>query len=331
MSLAKTTAELQPHFPARATLKFDDLAPILVQVEQEFLAEQILGPTLYTALETAYQADSMSAAQIALRNKVMPALVPLCFHRFAGLGNVEFDSGSWNVASSDTKAPAAQWRVRDAERAALRQGYRALDTLVSWLIENESTYSDLDDSPFFQQLKQGFIRTTQTFDRWVRIAGSGYLFHQLLPVLRTVETGPVATTFCSSSYVATILEAITDGTLTTNQKKLVELAQAAAAHLAMAEGIDQLALGLDDRGVWTFASTSTDAGGVTEAQANRLNQRRESMRETGNRYLERLRQELQAQAEADETHPYRSTDCYIDPDAEVADRYKTDGPVGGFM
>jgi hypothetical protein len=335
MPLFKTTPDLQAYYPARLTFDIDDLLPTLKQVELEYLGEQLLGEDLYAELEGQYQDDLLDPLYEELLELCRPAVAHLAVYHFTGIANVELTSGGLAVGKTDTKSPAAEWRTRDLERAVLRQGYRALDVLVNWLLKHVDELEEWQDSPLYAELNAGYLRTTQHFDGLVRIGNSGYLFRQMVPAIRRIEQGAVADTLCSTTLRERLPEGISAADLTTQEATYVRLAREAAAHLAMADSIVQLALGIDERGVWTFNSLlgggQTSAGVATASDA-RLQARIDQERALGNAALKKLADTLQADAVADENHPYRATTCYVDPTLTTTTHLpNTESPVGGFM
>lgn len=332
MALFKTTAELKGYYPARLTFDILDLMPVIEQVEQEYLVEQVLGEAQYNELETAYQAGALSPEQSALMDKCRPAVANLSIYHFTGIGNVEFTTAGLSVGSTDKKAPAAEWRTRDLERAVLRMGYRGLDVLIGFLTANASDYPTWSASEQAQVLHSGFVRSTQTFSGRAAIGNSGYLFRRVLPALRRVEDGAVQDTLCSTALRDELTTAITAGTLSASQRTLVLLCQGAAAHLAMADSIVELSLGVDERGIWTFASLvgGSTSSGQQPAADSRLQQLIDHHRRMGNGYLDKLRKELVAQAAAGSCPLYAASTCYAAATAEVS-APENNGPVGGFM
>lgn len=335
MALFKTTEQLRPFFPTRLTVDIDDLKPVLNEVEQEFLAEQVLGQAEYDTLAAAFEADSMDADQEALLAKCRPAIVGLALYRFTGDANVEFTSGGLAVTggSNTDRQPASEWRTRDFERRQLRSGMRGLDVLVNWLLENADTYNGYQASEQYAALIAGFTRTTRTFDTHVNIHNSGYLFSRMKQTINRVEKSVVKNTVCSTALFDDLLTKYTDASLSASEQELVLLIQQSTAHLAMADSIVELALTLNDQGIVTVEGLlggSTSVGPKSASDA-RLQQRIDHHRNVGGGYLDLLRKTLQAQAVADSGHLYRDSDCYVDPDAEEADRFKTDSPVGSFM
>lgn len=333
MPLFKTTNELKEHYPARVTFDFDDLLPTIKSVEEEYILEQVLGEAQYTELQSAYDAETLSAAQTALLEKLRPAIANLAVYHFTGFGNVEFSTGGLVTGQSEHKRPASEWRTRDLERAALRMGFKALDTVLGWLQARAADYPTWNDSEQAAKYRAGFIRSAAQFQDVVFIGNSGYLFLRMLPTLRRIEEGAILDTLCNATYRDSLLTKMAAGTLNAGETAVVKLVRNALAHLTMAESVVELSLGADDRGIWTWNSLlgGGTSAGPTAATADRLNNRIENHRKLGNGFLDKLRSTLQAQAEADPTHPYRSSSCYVNPTDEQPNRFQTDSPVGGFM
>lgn len=333
MPLFKTTAELKQYYPARTTFDLEDLAPTLKRVEREYLRDQVLGEAQLNELQSAYDADTLSGVQEDLLMECRTVVANLGIYHFTGLANVEFSSGGLVSGQTEHKRPASEWRTRDLERAVLSAGYRGLDDLLGYLHAHRSDFPTWRASAQYAAWTKGFLRSTRDFQERVAIGNSGYLFSKMLPVIRRIEQGVIAETLCSATYAASLESKLTAGTLSANELKVVKLVQMATAHLTMADSIVELSLSMDDRGVWVFGSLlgGSTSGGPTPADVERLQNRIDHHTNLGKGALTKLTAELQAQAVADETHPYRTSTCYVDPDAEQKDRFKTDSPVGGFM
>lgn len=333
MPLFKTTEELKEHYPARVTFSIEDLLPTIKRVEEEYLVEQVLGEAQYAELFSAYDADSMTAEQSALLEKVRPAIANLAIYHFTGLANVEFTAGGLVTGQTDVKRPASEWRTRDLERAVQSAGFRALDTTLGWLQARAADYPTWASSLQATTYRKGFVRSASSFQEAVFIGNSGYLFLRMLPTLRRIEDGAVLDTLCSTALRDDLLAKVNAGTLSTDEKKLVDLVRNATAHHTMADCIVELSLGIDDRGIWTFNSLTggQTSGGPTAASDARLNNRIDHHRKLGNHFLAKLQSTLQAQAVADSGHLYRASACYVPPTTEPADRFQTDSPVGGFL
>lgn len=332
MPLFKTTAELKEHYPARVTFDLEDLKPTLKEVEREYLVEQVLGEAQYLELFNAYDNDVLTTAQEALLEAVRPAIAGLAIYHFTGLANVEFSAGGLVVGQTEHKRPAAEWRTRDLERAMLRKGYRGLDVTIGLLQANSADYPTWVTSEPAVALREGFIRGHLQFARHI-VIGSGYLYARMIPTIRRIEADTVKATLCSDVLYGRMLDGITNSTLTVPDGILVQLARSATAHLAMADCMVELSLGTDERGVWQFSSLMGGAtsGGPIPADKALLQQRIDHQRNLGQGFLAKLKSTLQAQAVADNTHPYRTSTCYVDPAAPATDRYENDGPVGSFL
>lgn len=334
MALFKTTAELREFYPARMTFDIADLKPVLNEVEQEYLAELILGQDQYDELSLAFEDDDLDAEQTTLLEKCRPALVGLALHRYTGEANVEFTSGGLAVnGSSEQRAPASEWRTRDFERKQLRSGMRGLDVLVNFLLAHADDYPTWTESEQYAQLVAGFVRTTQDFNARVNIGNSGFLFLRMRPAIARAEKGPVQDTLCSTALRDDLLAKIDAQSLSAGEAEVVDLLKLATAHLAMADSIVELSLTIDERGITTVEGMlgGQTSSGPKSASDSRLQQRIEHHAHQGAGYLKRLRDKLQELAAAGNLPLYADSSCYVQPDAEVKPDFDTSGPVASFL
>lgn len=332
MPLITTLDEMRPFYPARLTFDMDDIRPTLEAVEQEYLVEGVLGEAQYLELKAAYEGDTLSAQQSNLLRRCRVAVANLTIYHYTGFANIEFSAGGMVVASTEHKKPAAEWRTRDLEVTSLRAGYRGLDVLCNFLEASNGAFPTWDDSAAAAHLRQGYLRRTLDLQLLVNIGNSGSLFRKMLPAIRRIEEGTVADTLCSSTYAESLKSKITAGTLNDEEKRVVHLVRSATAYLAMAASVVELSLRTDDNGIWTVAAMiggQTSVGPVT-ASETRLQARIDHFTQLGQEALSKLGKELQRQATADATHPYRSSTCYQEPSAEGDTPYKTEGNVGMF-
>jgi hypothetical protein len=332
MPLFATTEQLRAHYPARLTFDIEDLLPTLAQVEQEYLAEQVLGQALYTALHDGFTSNTLSPPLSTLLERCRPAVANLAWYHFTGIANVEFTSGGLVVGQSDVKRPASEWRTRDLERAVLRLGYRALDALIEHLIGDPAAYPHYATSPPFMRLSTGFVRTTRQFDELVRIGSSGFLFHKLIPTIRRIEATTIQDVLCSTTVRDQLLASAALAAPAPGHAVLLDHLRQTVAHLAMADAIVELSLGIDERGVWAFNSLiGQTSGGPMTASDARLRDRITHHRTLGLASAERLQRALQQQATLDATHPYAASPCFIPPGQPAPEPFQTGRPVGGFL
>lgn len=324
MALFKLTEDIKEFYPVSLTLDVDALLPTLAEVEQEILVEQVLGEQQYSELHTAYQADSMTAEQEALLAKCRPAVARLALHRYTPEANVGFSSGGLTVVSSPNAgiSVASEWRTRDVERRLLHSGYRALDVLLNWLTAHVSDFPSWAADPLYTRLNTGLVRRTMTFDDVVRIGNSGWMFSRLLPTIRRVEETVVKEQLCSAAIYTRL--ATTD--VTGDDLLLLRCCQKAIPHLVIADAIVELALQKDEQGVYVLKGLAGQVSrNVEPASGTDKDALIEHHRKLGNAALKALKNELQRQADANPSHDYRSTPCWVDPAAVPPEDPRTNG------
>lgn len=333
MALFSTTTELREFYPARVTFDLDDLKPTLESVEQEFLVEQVMGRAFFDELVEALQDDDLDDTQEEILRLCRRVVAPLAIQQFTGMANVEFSSGGLVTGQTEHKRPASEWRTRDLERTLMHQAYRALDVLIAHLLEHEDELDSWVDSEQHADLTGGWLRGTRDFQRHVNINNSGYLYLRMRGTMRRIEQGPVQDVLCSTAVADDLRTKWDADTLSAAETEVLDTLQQAVVHLTMADSIVELSLNMDGtRGVWTFNTVlGQTSGGPMPASDARLQNRITHHQNLGKHFLAKLQKKLQAMAEADASHPYRSTPCYVDPNATPAEPFQTDSPVGGFL
>lgn len=332
MHLFRTEEELERYMPARLTINLSDLQSVMEDVQQEYLAEAVLGSAQLDDLIDALESQELDDAQEKVLHLCRRVVAPLTCYHYTGLANVAMgDSGLVTTGSSDKYVPASEWRTRDFERTQLRQGYRALDVLIAHLLANPEDLDGWDETPQAARLRSGWIRGTATFNGLVHIGNSGWLYSRMAPTRARIEQEVVSATICSADYEQDLRQRWLADQINVTERELVRHIQRAVAHLTMADSIVELSLRMDQQGVWTFSSLmGQTSGGPMPASDVRIQHQIDQHRTIGQAALAKVRETLQAMATADPTHPYRSSKCY-QPPSDPADRFQTDNKVGGFL
>ena len=332
MALTKTLAELKGFYPARLTFKIEDLLPALDDAEQEYLAEQILGAAFFDELVEAYDDDVLDDEQLALVKLCRRATVNLALlHALSSL-NVVLQSTGLGVVNSKDVAPASMGRTNKLEKDLLRAGYRGLDRVIKYLLENADDFDAwTTDNPLYDELVSGFIRETREFEAIVRIGNSGWLFSRMKPAMKRIEDGAIATALCSEELYQDLLTKIKEDDLDEHEEKVVRLARIAIAHLTMAESITKLSLTIDKHGIWAFTTLASGetSGGPVPVDAKRLDTLVGQFQKDGEVACEQLTALCQKLAEAGNLPLYAESTCYIDPNNKPPDEDLSSSSVMG--
>jgi hypothetical protein len=265
-------------------------------VEHQSFRDEVLGTTLYEALDTAYQASiadtptAMPAALAALLPTVRMAVAYRAVHDNAPILNVTFDTnGMTNVESANRKS-STMWRTKMALTAILNKAYSHLDLCVGHLLHNDTSLPQWADSPLRASLRSGFIRDMRHVFPYIRLSGP-WMLYQLHPAMRRVQTGPVRKVIGETHYNSIITKLNTGTPPNSTEQDILDQARPAMLHLALAEQAIPLSMTLDHQGAWTWnmaASGSGVSGGEKPAESTKLNAMVRSNEVLGNAYMAAL-------------------------------------------
>lgn len=267
MALFRSTAEFMPFYPAFANTKWERMVPSVDLVEQVRFRNQVLGPALFDALSQAnvnsYAASPvvpLSPEMAKLLDKVRWPLAQLAvYEAYDGL-NGDWSGSGHTVTKTQNVERAPMWMSTRYKANALKHGNAYLDLLIDFLAKNESTYPTWSQAPIRTEVRESFIPSMTTADRFLRPIGGAWLLSQLRPAMREVQQNAVLGILGQSTY-DTLLAVVVAGTTPTNdQQKQLDQVRAAILHGALADQIISLGLTIDHNGVWTWETSSSGAG-----------------------------------------------------------------------
>lgn len=319
-------ADLKKWLPVNVAFTFDNLYGDIVQAERSYI-KPMIGAALYAGIDAAYNAEpqTLTAAQSALLDYIHPSLVNLSLWLYADKGNVEFGDSGIHITVSDTRKPAFEWQVKRLRMAYLKRGIEGLDDLLAFLDENETDYPDWTDSDAQVETRELFIQTGTEYKKAGVIKASRLTYLALVPVLKRIQEENVLAVLGDDLYAAIAAE-VTDAAVSADNVKLMKYIKPAMAHLSYADGLDELAVLVDDDGVTLLNSTFARSMDSREpAELERITQIQEKHRLLGNGFLKKLEEYL---IENYEDYPLYG----YDPDTAESSEYKpTDDDAVVFL
>lgn len=296
MAFFQNTEEIAAVFPFLKSADWPTLKPFVELAELEKLRDEILGPTLFDALRTAYLASlgntptPLTSTNSELLARVRPALAFLAAYEAAPTLNVLHSSGGMSVPETDKLKPAHMWRVNQARTAMLKQAYGQLNQLLIFLQTNASTYATWSAAPVYKALRESLVPTVAVAQQYTTLTGPWFL-HHLRPAMRRIQEGPVKKILGATVYNA-LLSAVQASNPNPTQEELLHEARPAILFGAIADQVLSRSIAIDEDGVWNWASVSSGSavsGGKQPVDKDRLNALVRENKEASADHLEALR------------------------------------------
>ncbi len=314
MALIKTSDELRTFLPLNKTFDPSGILPFVTEAEVGTIIPAI-SQAQYDDLNGAYNNEpyTLSPAQTKLLAKVQAALTCFAFNLWLPFGQVQIDNSGIRIANTDTMKTAFQWQTDKLDQSSLQSGFSALEQLLVFMEANKSDYSLWAGSSSYTVYKSLFITTAIQFDTLFSINQSRLVFISLMPAMKKVEDFFIRAVLDPATF-ASIKSDITSGTVGADNQALLNYIQPAVAHLAIAKGLTDKSITLNDRGVLTFR----DVGRITTkayepAASDILDAIQRQANEDGRAYLKILTDYLNANASSSKYTSYFSSSLYVAP------------------
>lgn len=306
---------------ATVQLSVKALQPYLTMSRGEKVVRRIATDALYDTVLVKYHDDTLSNAgnekYLALLPYLQKPTVLLAVYDYLHEGHSQItDAG---VTTNRDKA-AFGWQVYEQKKSYIEKAYFALDELGRYLLNHANDFADWKASTAYTNLYEFVLNTPEKMQRWVNIRESYRMLVDLQPVMRDVEDDRV--TELVTANIMTDYKKYLRGETTVESGADIKLLQTklepAVAYLTMADAIDGLHIEIGSDGAMVSSLVKTQQGGQVEApaKAKALQERKRYYIEKAERYVEHLRQFLNANATAERYVAYYNSANYENPNPE---------------
>lgn len=275
MPLFKTIPEFRKYIPVDENLYFETIKPLIIEAEQSFITA-LLGAAFYNTIATDYtnntNAEGVSTGMNADNLILLPYIQrSLAYYAaYLSINHIGVRIGEVGIQEQmgNNSRPASRWKVRDLQIHYITQADRFADTLLTYLEQNAgpAKYNDWYSNANANTAMEGFIvYSTQIFSRHHDISESRRVFLRLRKWIKQVEQGDIKRILCVDQYSALVTQ-IKTGSLTANNKKLIEVLEPFICKKALWLAIPSLPIQLTDEGLNIISSND---GVVQKASASK--------------------------------------------------------------
>ena len=318
--LFKTAAEFKTYVPVNVNFDLDQLTPFIKTVERDFLKKDIcLGSAEYTALEAAYQANSMSAAQTALLPYAQEVVACFAFVKWIPTGQLDISDVGIRINSNSEQKQAFQWQINELTREWIANGYSAQEALLTFLQSNRTTYTTWAGSNAFTVYKEFLFTGADDFQTFFNIQSSRRTYASLATVIRLVESLYIVPTIgCAYLNELKTKFHAQPQTLTSDDNNIITDLKNAIAHLTIHHACKTLPVEVAGDGIVINSFLSNNDESVQREPApmpvlKRLEYETEVL---GRSLLEKVRLWLNKYASATVFATYFASGLYDDPAAD---------------
>lgn len=333
MALIKDTTTLKLYLTVNKDFNISDLLPFVKQVEQEVIIPNI-SKEQYDDLNDEYNdaTPTLTTQQQALLEKLQPAIAYLAFSKWIPFGMVQIDNAGIRIASDENMKTAFQWQTDKLEDRALFMGYTFLEQALVFMEENKTDYALWTASDQYDSYKECFINNAIDFEKYYSIGSSRLLFVSMLPVMRKVNDFNIKAAIDIDTY-EDILSEIKSGSISNDNKELLNFIKPAVAHLTISRAIQEKAIIIQPNGLIRIKNMGLySISGYDSATVDTIDALKRQAEHDGQNYLKQLRDYLNKNASDSKYVDYYNSDLYIDlsSDSENIENSTDNGVIGMF-
>ena len=218
-----------------ASMEITELGPTMLIVAEQYIIPW-LGPDQWNALVAAVAANTFTPEQTALLPFVQRALSMFTMYEYSAVGEIQVSDAGFFRMETDDKKTAYKSQVNNYRAYMLANGFAALESMLKFLQAGAADYPLWANSDEATRNREAFINYASEFQRVYSTNVNRYVMETLRGLMLDVEQFAILPTI-GEPFFNELKAAIAAGTVTTNQAKVIKLAQSAVAHFTIEEGI----------------------------------------------------------------------------------------------
>ncbi len=256
MALFKTTAQLKEYLSVDSNTAFDTLLPFIKEAEQQYIIP-LIGQTLYDAINTAYNDNTISGDNLTLLPYIQR---PLAYYaQLLSISALTVTMGDMGIREhvSENTVSAPRWKEEKLQLDALTKADRYADILLKYLEDNAtiSKYASWFSNSTLNTAMSGVIvYKTSIASQYIPINDSRRLFLKLKPFITKAES-VVPKLISKAEYDALVAAIQTGGTLDEKWVDLLQVLYPYICKLALYMAMPMLRVSLVDGGLFLYSYT----------------------------------------------------------------------------
>lgn len=285
------------------------LGPHYDAAEKKFILP-LIGKATYDDLLTKQSGSSLSPIETEAVTYIQHAAAFYTIYHMAPFMNSQMGNlGMIEPRTNDgTSGGMRLWNYKETRREALLHADTIADSLISFLEENDTSFSLWKTSGTYTISHSNFINDAPTFQKFFNIQSSRRTWMALRPTMENVVSKKYVRQITCKGLYDEILTQIKTDSLSTENGTLLPYIQAVVANATIVESISFLSVRISDQGIVLTSDEELMAGSsqapATGSQKDRILQRASDNTQFHQHELREFLEE-----NADNYTLYRDSDC----------------------
>jgi hypothetical protein len=292
MPFFKTIDEIRKYIPVDINMSIETLLPSIKDAEEMFVKD-LLGE-LYAVLLADYTDNTDAEGADTGMNADNALLLPFVqralayYSLYLSIENVAVSIGDGGIQQtySQNSQPAPRWKIRDLQATYINKADRFADKLLQFLEENAAAdtygtwFSDVDANTAMSGV---IVHSTKIASKYIDINDSRRIFLRLKKRIQQIESLYIKGLICGDQYDELVTQLQT-GSLTANNRKLLNVLEPVIAKKALYETIPSLRISVTPEGLHLLSVTDSSVI-QSSASDNEINKLMKSLKDGEFGYL----------------------------------------------
>jgi hypothetical protein len=284
---------------ATASFDFNSVIAKLNNVDRDIL-KHYFSNDFIDELQTAYDdagqnLSSLTTSQELIIKKLRSVSAPIAFALYISSGQVQIDNSGIFIFRNENRATAFEWQIDELIKSYLKPGYQAIEDTILFLQKHITDYTTYKDSEEFEYYKLPFISTSKEFTKVYSNLNNSFMSYIKLRSCMDKAEEEIENILLPDYFTA-LKNNLKNDTLSTADKSILPNIKKAIGNLTIARAMSELNVSFDKQGFLVFDNTQGVKPGISgkTAVAEPLIRAQKSLQESGNSYLKKVKDFLEA-------------------------------------
>jgi hypothetical protein len=286
------TSELRNYISVTEGFEFKELIPYLEPAAITHLRNDLgIGAALFDEILNEYNNgyESLSDIKKNLIHHIRYVVTKFAVHNYVPIGITIIGADGISNINKDNRQPIRKWQKDELQQQLITEGFEAVERLLQFLEANKTSFPSWTASNAYTISKNQFVNSVDEFTQKYSLVRSRRTFLFLMPIIKRVDEIQLKEVLGETLYT-TIKSEILSGTVSPDNKILLNFIQSALVNLVMHIAFDQLTISINDHGIQIFSQASNtenslESNSISEIHLQRLKTEAET---TANLYLQKI-------------------------------------------
>lgn len=251
--LLKNAEDLRKFVPFTVATSFDLLDTYFERAVTDFV-RPALGPEGWADVKAKYDANTSDPIYKELIRLLQGAIAWHGTRNYIPVGQLQISDAGVRINVDDHFKQAFEWQIDNLDESCANAADSYLEAALAYLEQEKATFTAWAASSTYTESRQFFVNSATMLNDLAGVALPRRIFRKVVPEIRKVQFADVYTALGKDQYLEVRSQWLA-GTVSNNNKELLNFIQPALAMLAVAKAVSSLTIEFSDLGITSSTNT----------------------------------------------------------------------------